>query len=114
MADKQDESRGESSAQGADDGVVRDRVRELTWDLLDEQISNDEFRLLENLLLSDRKARDTYLGCVQLQADLMSHFAGTAVAADSRVAAKPAVLAFLDADLPPFGFPTPSAGEATQ
>ncbi len=110
---EREESRGESPGPSADDGVVRDRVQELTWELLDEQITDDEFRLLENLLLSDGKARDAYLGCVQLQADLMSHFRGDAVAAGSSGNSKPAVLGFLSSE-PPFGFQAPSADEATQ
>jgi hypothetical protein len=110
---EREESRGESPASSADDDVVRDRVQELTWDLLDEQITDDEFRLLENLLLSDRKARDTYRGCVQLEADLVSHFRRDAVRAASGEHAKPAVLGFLSSE-PPFGFQTPSAGEARQ
>jgi hypothetical protein len=110
---EREKRRGEGPARRADDDVVRDRVRELTWDLLDEQISDDEFRLLENLLLSDGKARDAYLGCVQLQADLMSHYRSDALAASWGSNSKPAVLGFLNTGLP-FGFQAPSADEASQ
>jgi hypothetical protein len=55
--------------------TVRERVEELTWALVDDQIEQGEFELLENLLLSDDGARRTYLDCVQLHADLVGHFA---------------------------------------
>ena len=51
-----------------------ERVQELTWALLDEQISDDEMSLLDNLLLSDDAARRRYIDCVQLHTDLMQHF----------------------------------------
>jgi hypothetical protein len=75
MTDKQDESRGDFSAAGPNDEVISDRVQELTWALLDEQMNDDDLHLLDNLLLSDDKARQSYIGCVQLHADLMAHFA---------------------------------------
>jgi len=59
----------------ANEETVLDRVQELTWAMVDDQINADEIRLLENLLLSDDQARDTYIHCVQLHADLISHFA---------------------------------------
>jgi hypothetical protein len=62
------------AAQHPNDAVVQERVQELTWSMLDEQLADDEFRLLDNLLLSDDKARRTYLGCVQLHTDLIHHF----------------------------------------
>ena len=43
------------------DPVVNARVQELTWALIDEQITDDEFELLETLLLSDDHARSTYI-----------------------------------------------------
>ncbi|HEX5472130.1 MAG TPA: hypothetical protein VFW73_09595 [Lacipirellulaceae bacterium] len=111
---EREESRRDDWDRTPDDRVVRERVQELTWDLLDERITDDEFRLLENLLLSDQKPRDTYLGCVQLQADLMSHFRGDAVGAGPGSHTKPEVLGFLNVESPPFGFQAPSADEAAQ
>ena len=110
MTDKQDGSRGDFSAAGADDHVISDRVQELTWALLDEQINDDEFVLLDNLLLSDEKARGSYLGCVQLHADLMAHFAVPAGKVGTPVAGAP-VLGFLNADSP-LAFQSPSAEDA--
>jgi hypothetical protein len=76
----------------ADDATVQERVQELTWALLDDQINADEMRLLETLIISDDKARDTYVRSVQLHADLVGLFApATAPSA----AGKPPVLAFL-------------------
>src|SRR4051812_43759197 len=59
-------------------------VQELTWALLDDQIKDDEFRLLENLLLSDEDARKSYLNCVQLHADLMVRFAQPAARSEAK------------------------------
>ena len=59
----------------AHDATVQERVQELTWALVDEQINEDEMRLLDSLLLSDDAARDTYVRCVQLHTDLLAHFA---------------------------------------
>jgi hypothetical protein len=77
MTVNRDESRGEQSS-NADERVISERVQELTWALLDEQISDDEFVLLDSLLLSDEKARQSYVGCVQLHAELLAHFADPA------------------------------------
>jgi hypothetical protein len=90
------------------DRVITDRVQELTWALLDEQVNADEFRLLENLLLSDDKARDTYIGCVQLHADLLAHFAAPSTEETANVRSGP-VVGFLNPDLPALGFQSPSA-----
>jgi hypothetical protein len=100
MTDKQDESRGDFSAPKADDRVISDRVQELTWALLDEQINDDEFDLLGNLLLSDENSRSAYLGCVQLHAELISHFAVPTGPAATNSENAPRVLGFLNADIP--------------
>jgi hypothetical protein len=110
MTDKQDGSHGDFSAAGADDRVISDRVQELTWALLDEQINDDEFILLDNLLLSDEKARGSYLGCVQLHADLMAHFAVPTGKAGTPGAGS-TVLGFLNSDSP-LTFQSPSAEDA--
>jgi hypothetical protein len=113
MTEKQDGSRGDFSADGADDRVISDRVQELTWALLDEHINDDEFMLLENLLLSDEKARKSYVGCTQLHADLMAYFAVSAADSGSKVGSASQVLGFLNADIP-LGLQSPSTEEATQ
>jgi hypothetical protein len=100
MTEKQDGSRGDFSAAGADGHVISDRVQELTWALLDEQINDDEFMLLDNLLLSDEKARGSYVGCVQLHADLMAHFAMSSGAAVTNPENASRILGFLNADMP--------------
>ena len=111
MTDKHDGSRGDFSAAGADDRVISDRIQELTWALLDEQINDDEFILLDNLLLSDEKARGTYLGCTQLHADLMAHFAVPAGATGSKAESGSQILGFLNAD-GALGIQSPSAEKA--
>jgi len=113
MTDNQDESRGDFSAAGPDDQVISDRVQELTWALLDEQINDDEFHLLDNLLLSDEKARSTYLVCTQLHADLMNHFAVPTSAAGAKVATNSPLLGFLNSDAP-LNLQSPSGEEAMQ
>jgi len=113
MIDKQDESRGDFSAKSADDRVISDRVQELTWALLDEQINDDEFILLDNLLLSDEKARESYIGCVQLHTELMSHFAVPRGKTDSKIGGESPVLGFLNADST-LGLQSPSGEEAMQ
>jgi hypothetical protein len=82
----------------ASDETVQERVQELTWALVDEQIHSDELQLLESLLLSDDAARDTYLDCVQLHADLVGHF--DASKAPQRSGIMP-VLGFLSQDALP-------------
>ena len=89
-----------------------ERVQELSWALVDEQIATDEFRLLENLLLSSDKARGAYLDCVQLHADLMDHYRAKAPASVAAAApAKSPVLGFLNAGLPPTAFESPHADD---
>ena len=94
MTVNRNESRGEPSS-NPDDRVISERIQELTWALLDEQITDDEFGLLDNLLLSDDKARQSYVGCVQLHADLMAHFADPA---KKKTAKGTQVLGFLGGD----------------
>jgi hypothetical protein len=108
-----DESRGKVSDAGPDDRLISDRVPELTWALLDEQINDDEFILLDNLLLSDEKARGSYLGCVQIHADLISHFAAMPAETGSKIGSGPRILGFLNSDAP-IGFQSPSGEEAMQ
>ena len=113
MTDKQEDGRGDESAKNADDCVISDRVQELTWALLDEQINDDEFHLLDSLLLSDEKARGSYIGCVQLHADLISHFAAMPSKTGSKLGSESQIFGFLNSDAP-LGFQSPSAEEATQ
>ena len=54
---------------------VLDRVQDLTWGLLDEDLNSDEIALLDSLLLSDDAARTRYLECVQLHVGLHEYFA---------------------------------------
>jgi hypothetical protein len=77
--------------------TVRERVQELTWALVDDQITPDELQLLEGLLLGDDAARETYLDCVQLHADLVDHFALPAQPSARRTP----VIGFLGEAFPP-------------
>lgn len=113
MAQESEDCPGKNSASNEQDRVIAERVQEITWALLDEHATQDDVALLENLLLSDDKARESYIGCVQLHADLMAHFAAPATAAGSIGRSAPAVLGFLNAEMPPLSVQSPSAGEAT-
>lgn len=90
--------------------TVLERVQELTWALLDEQIDDDEAKLLDNLLLSDDLARKRYVECVQLHCDLIGHFAKPAVNAAGSASGSP-VLGFLSTGMPPMEAHVPFAEE---
>jgi hypothetical protein len=94
-------SQQDNRAKSAADRTVLERVQELTWAMLDEQISDDEFRLLENLLLSDDDARDTYVNCIQLHAGLMAHYLPRTIPAAASGSKSP-VLGLLDTSAPGF------------
>jgi hypothetical protein len=112
MAETFDGSRGENSANNPDDSVVSERVQELTWALLDEQINDDEFLLLDNLLLSDEKARGSYVGCVQLHTDLLLHFAAATASPTAKSGSGAQILGFLNAEVP-LGFQSPTEEAAS-
>jgi len=77
-----------------------DRVEILTWAMLDEQISAKEMAELEQLLSSDKAAREHYIRCVQLHTDLAGHF----MPADKDPSKRPVqVLGFLGDTMPKFG-----------
>lgn len=90
---------GEFSGAGGSGDVG---VQELTWALLDEQINDDEFHLLETMLLTDDTARSEYLDCIQLHVDLMAHFAPPAAATTD---GKTPVLGFLGGGAPSIDVP---------
>jgi hypothetical protein len=50
-------------------------LQDLIWAMLDEQISENDFRRLESLFASDEEARRLYVQCVQLHVDLQHWFA---------------------------------------
>jgi hypothetical protein len=66
--------------------------------MVDEQIDSDGVQLLEGLLLSDDQARTTYVDCIQLHTDLLTHFAKPETA---RADGKSPVLGFLGDGVPP-------------
>jgi hypothetical protein len=92
------------------DPTVLDRVQELTWALLDDEIKDDEFSLLDTLLLSDDHARNRYVECVQLHVDLLAHYAAADAAKSPKDGGKPSVLGFLNTNAQ--SFDVPSAGAA--
>jgi hypothetical protein len=101
MASKSDEPRPNDPQE-----TVLERVQELTWSLLDGDISDDEVSLLDTLLLTGEEARNLYVDCVRLHTDLMIYHAkpekaGTAGGSNS------SVLSFLGADSPTTNLPSP-------
>src|SRR5262245_21239617 len=100
----------ESKSTPHHDSVVNERVQELTWSLVDEQISDDEMRLLDNLLLSDDDARQTYIGCIQLHTDLAQHFGQPTEKGTPRTG-KSLVLGFLNEGTSGVGLESPPTGD---
>lgn len=82
------------------DATIQERVQELTWAMVDEQINADEMQLLEGLLLSDDQARSTYIDCIQLHTDLSIHFAKSG-SGPSTPEGKSPVLSLLGGVVPP-------------
>lgn len=82
-----------------------DRVHDLTWALFDELITDDELAELQGLLLNDSVAREAYLRCAQLHADLTSHFTMEAKSQGAATSKTP-ILSFLNEGLPKFGAPS--------
>jgi hypothetical protein len=105
MARKKNDSRSNANEpRGVDpERTVLERVQELTWALLDGEISDDEMSLLDTLLLTGDDARNRYIECVQLHTDLMAHYAEPSKSAEKASLQSP-VLNFLSAsrtvDLP--------------
>jgi len=95
--DASDDFDGIDEKRSAGSGDVS--VEELTWGLVDDQLDSGEFELLESMLLSDDKARTTYVDCIQLHVDLMAHYAKPA---EGAAAGKSPILSFLGGAVPPF------------
>ena len=93
------------------EGQPLDRVHELSWALLDDNISDEGRTELENLLLNDPTARESYVRCAQLHAELASFLAPPARATDNSVSRSP-VLGFLAEGTMPFG--APATDDATK
>jgi hypothetical protein len=87
------------------------RVHELTWALLDEQITDAEMAELETLLKGDKEARDAYVRCVQMHVDLTLHYNPQALPQFTPPAAKTPVLGMLADGLPQTG--SPQVGDVT-
>jgi hypothetical protein len=83
--------------------TVQERVRELSWALLDQYASDDDISLLDSLLLADDEARKIYLECVQMHSDLMIHFARDNDGATTAPTGGPAVPGFLHSTPPAIG-----------
>src|ERR1700752_4504463 len=68
---------GADSNHDQGENATVDRVTQLTWALIDEQITREQLADLEALLLSDDAARGQYLRCIQLHTDLHSQVVAT-------------------------------------
>jgi hypothetical protein len=49
-------------------------IQELSWAFADDMISADDAKKLESMLLAEPEARQVYVQCMQLQADLHLFF----------------------------------------
>ena len=49
---------------------LSDEVQELVWALIDEQATDGQIYRLEELLLENKEARQIYVMCMQMHADL--------------------------------------------
>lgn len=95
-----------------DDLQPIDRTQELSWALFDEHINDIEMAELEQILLSDKPARENYIRCAQLHADLASHFAIPASGSQATGAKKTPVLGFLTGGVPLTGIDSPTAEDS--
>jgi hypothetical protein len=97
---------------GPDADSKLDRTHELTWALLDEQISDAEMSELDLLLRTEGTARDSYIRCMQLHAELASHFAPPAKSSPSSTTIATPILGFLNMETPFTGVDSPTADGA--
>ncbi len=95
----------------SDEAGKSDRTQELTWALMDELITDAEMSELEEMLRTDKSARDGYVRCMQLHADLATHFAPPS---DSQSAGKQLtpILGFLGTDASLTGLESPKSDTA--
>jgi hypothetical protein len=99
-------------AQPSGTAYALDRVQELTWAMLDEQIADDDRAWLDCALCSSAEARSTYLRCVQIHTDLTAYFAAPGKPASAKLVTKSPVLGFLCGGILPLTVESPSS-EAT-
>jgi hypothetical protein len=95
-----------------DDSSKLDRTHELTWALLDEQITDAEMSELDLLLRTDGTARESYVRCMQLHADLASRFAPREKTPSTAGTKATQILGFLKMDTPFTGVDAPTADGA--
>ena len=112
MASNRSNSQSDSNQPRHEDPELTalERVQELTWALLDDEIAEDEVSLLDTLLLTGESARNRYVECVQLHTDLMTHFAKENERA-GKGGEKPPVLSFLNVGTTGVDSPAPRTAE---
>jgi hypothetical protein len=87
------------------------RIHELTWALIDDLITEEEMAALDGLLRTEDGARNEYVRCVQLHADLQSHFAAKPSPTKTTPTARTPVLGSLQSEIQPLGLQLPPAEE---
>jgi anti-sigma factor RsiW len=75
-------------------------VQDLIWALLDQQISESDFKQLEAMLEEDEEARRLYVQCVQIHVDLQQWYGGNSATAPRIPAGAPLDLPLLDGGSP--------------
>lgn len=93
---------------GANDDPLHERAGdERIWALLDDQLSPDELRQLEQDLASDPVLRRQYLECVQLETELHDYFRKPAASPPPPTAPDDATATW---PFPSLAWPTPGGG----
>jgi hypothetical protein len=112
MASNGNNSQSDSTGSHRDDPELTalERVQELTWALLDDEITEDDVSLLDTLLLTGESARNRYVECVQLHTDLMTHFANEGES-DGKGGEKLQIMSFLNASSSNINMPSPRPAE---
>ena len=63
-----------NTEQNLQNNQLLEEAERLIWALLDEQINESDIKHLESLIQENQAVRNRYLQCVQIHADLYSHF----------------------------------------
>ena len=91
------------NAEDFGDSDQLDRVHELSWGVLDGTLNGEEKAELEDLLVHDPAARESYARCAQLHAELAFFFAPGRTPGTS---SKSPILGFLSEGVPNLGLPS--------
>lgn len=66
LAELEDHERGDEEEMS--------EIQDLVWTMIDDELTDDQLRRLEQLVRDDPEARETYVRCMQMHADLSIFF----------------------------------------